>query len=107
MPRFVYRPTHPEADVFGMVESQVAGPKHVGDPAPNVIGDTMALTRHMANGKHYDSKSQFREATKAAGCIEVGNETGTLLKPRAPAVFNREHRRQEVRQAIRRKLRGE
>lgn len=30
---------------------------------------------HPATGKYVDSKSRFREFTKAAGCVEVGNET--------------------------------
>lgn len=29
---------------------------------------------HPADGKRYESKSRFRQATKALGCVEVGNE---------------------------------
>lgn len=29
---------------------------------------------HPATGKYVDSKSRFRQFTKAAGCVEVGNE---------------------------------
>ena len=29
---------------------------------------------HPATGKYVDSKSKFRQFTKAAGCVEVGNE---------------------------------
>ena len=100
MPRFVYRNGQ-------VVDAETAGPKHISSKAPNVIGDVMPETRHMADGHYYSSKSQFRAATKAAGCREVGNEVATLLKPRAPTVFKREYRRQEIRQAIRRQLRGE
>ena len=100
MPRFVYRPNHPEADNFGMVDALIAGPKFSGGPAPSVISDSMPETRHMADGKHYTSKSQFRQATKAAGCLEVGNELPTLLKPRKPIQMSREQRRHDIRQAL-------
>jgi len=46
--------------------------------AVHVISDAMAPTVHMADGKTYTSKSQFRARTKAAGCIEVGNESLTV-----------------------------
>lgn len=39
-----------------------------------VISDTMDLMRHPVNGRYYDSKSKFRDETRARGCIEVGNE---------------------------------
>lgn len=65
-----------------------------------VISDEMPATRHMADGKHYTSKAKFREATRAAGCVEVGTETQTLLKPRAPVQLDRGQRRDAIRQAI-------
>lgn len=39
-----------------------------------VISDTMPDMRHPATGKVMNSKSQFRAITRAAGCVEVGNE---------------------------------
>ena len=39
-----------------------------------VISDTMPGTVHPVTGKMYDSKSEFRKATRAAGCVEVGND---------------------------------
>lgn len=39
-----------------------------------VHDDTMPALRHMADGRIYESKSRFRAATRAAGCIEVGND---------------------------------
>ena len=81
-------------------------PKHLAEPlvtasaAPNVISDIMDPTRHMANNKMYTSKSQFRAATKAAGCVEIGNETATLLKPRKPATLDRGQRRDDIRRSI-------
>ena len=40
----------------------------------HVITDEMPMTEHPVNGQHYDSKSAFRRATKAAGCAEVGSD---------------------------------
>jgi len=101
MTRYVYRPNDPRSDSFGMIDAAVAGPKHVGEAATAVVSDTMDSTRHMADGKYYDSKSKFRQATKAAGCIEVGNELPTLLKLRKPQQLSREERRNDIRRALR------
>jgi hypothetical protein len=100
MTKYVYRPAHPDCDENGMVDASIAGPRFLSGPAPNVISDSMSETRHMADGKHYTSKSQFRQATKAAGCVEVGNETKTLLQPRKPIQMSREQRRNDIRQAL-------
>jgi hypothetical protein len=100
MPRFVYRPGHPDANEFGMVDASVAPPRNIGGNAPGVIRDEMEPTRHMADGRYYTSKSRFREATKAAGCREVGNEIPTLLKPRQPIKLDRQVRRDGIRKAI-------
>jgi hypothetical protein len=84
-----------------MVDVNIAGPKHSGDAAPSVIRDEMDATRHMADGKYYTSKSKFRGATRDAGCVEVGNETSTLMKPRAPITLDRQKRREDIRRALR------
>lgn len=65
-----------------------------------VISDEMAPTRHMADCKIYTSKTKFRQATRAHGCVEVGTETPTLLKARAPVTLDRGQRRDAIRQAI-------
>ena len=36
--------------------------------------DTIPPTWHPADGKIYDSKSQFRKVTKEHGCVEMGND---------------------------------
>lgn len=100
MARFVYRPDHPDRDEFGMVDVSIAGPKHHINSAAYVISDTMQPLRHMANGRMYDSKAAFRQATKDAGCIEVGSETSTLTKPRQRIELSRESRRNEIRKVI-------
>lgn len=83
-----------------LVDKQFAAPKHAGANASYVISDEMAPTRHMADGKFYTSKKKFRDATRAAGCVEVGNETATLLKPRTPIPLDRGARREAIRHAI-------
>lgn len=48
-----------------------------------VISDdlgTHGVLNH-ADGKRYDSKSEFRKATKRAGCVEIGNEKPKDWKP--------------------------
>lgn len=66
----VYRPDHPEANENGMVERAVS--RRVA--GAYVISDTIGDTWHPADGKHYDSKSNFRRATKSRGMVEVGTE---------------------------------
>lgn len=43
-------------------------------PCPHLIRDGIDDMWHPATGKHYDSKAAFRAATKASGCIEVGDD---------------------------------
>lgn len=100
MARYLYRPNHPEADENGMVPAEIAGPKHESDSASYVISDTMDATRHMADGKYYTSKAQFRAATKAAGCVEVGNEIATVTKSRKPVQLDRGKRREDIQRTI-------
>lgn len=60
-----------------------APPKRGAFPCPRVITDTMDPTEHI-DGKFYDSKSKFREVTKAHGCIEVGNDPARLRPIQKP-----------------------
>lgn len=99
MMRYLYRPQDPRADSHGMLESQYCYQEET-DGAPYIISDDMAPTRHMADNRMYTSKAKFRRATKDAGCIEVGNETATMLKPRAPQKLDRGQRVQAIRNAI-------
>ena len=100
MPTYVRRPGHPHANSNGMVDKTLLYADYVVGSAPGVISDTMDATRHMADGKLYTSKSAFRAATKAAGCVEVGNETPTLLKPRKPIPLDRGARREAIQRAV-------
>lgn len=94
MPTFVYRNGK-------LVDKRNAPPKEgIYGQATFVISDEMDPTRHMADCKFYTSKAKFRQATRAAGCQEVGNEEVALLKPRNPVVLDRGRRRDDIRRAI-------
>ena len=80
-----------------LVEKHKAAPLH---DAPSVISDIMDPTLHHADGKMYDSKKSFRAATKAAGCIEYGNDAAALPRPRKPIQMDRGQRREQIRQAL-------
>lgn len=83
-----------------LIEKDLAPPKYASDGvAPNVISDTMEPLRHMATGKYFDSKAAFRAETKAAGCIEVGNDPAAA-RPRKPVPLSREKRREDIRKTI-------
>lgn len=61
-------------------------------PSPYVISDALpggvnGLFHHAALRK-FDSKHQFREATKAFGCIELGNEYAAATRGRDPTELN-------------------
>lgn len=92
MATFVYRDGQ-------LVDKRFAAPKGTGK-VRGVISDTMDETRHMADGKVYTSKAKFRAATRAAGCVEVGNETSTLLKPREQIKLDPAKRRDDIRRTI-------
>jgi len=51
---------------------------------------------HPVTGKYHDSKSRFRQDTKAAGCEEVGNEK--METKRTP--IDREKRRSVLREQL-------
>ncbi len=78
--------------VYRRIDDAPRGPEsHL--PRPMVISDTMDLTEHV-DGRFYDSKSRFREVTKAAGCIEVGNDPARFRKK------ERIHDREGIRTAL-------
>jgi hypothetical protein len=99
MTTFVHRPDHPDANERGMVDKDLIHDECLGESA-YVISDTMEPTKHMATGEYYTSKHKFREQTRRSGCIEVGNETNFMLKPRKKVDPNREERRHHISQAI-------
>ena len=54
-------------------------------PAPrlHVISDNLDGVVHPCDGRHYHSKSRFRQATRYFGCDEVGNDPEGL-RPNKP-----------------------
>jgi len=83
-----------------LVDKRLAPPKEGHGHASYVISDEMAETRHMADGKMYTSKAKFRQATRDAGCVEVGTETKALLKPRQQITLDRGKRRDDIRRTV-------
>jgi hypothetical protein len=53
---------------------------------PQIISDTIAPFRSMADGKMYDSKSAYRGTLRDRGLIEVGNEQVKQRRVEAPPV---------------------
>lgn len=99
---YVFRPQHPNADEFGHVTKDEALDWDYAqkDTSAHIISDTMNETRHMADGRIYTSKSAFRKATRAAGCIEYGNEVPHLLTPKKHIELDRRERRDAIKKTI-------
>lgn len=89
-----------------VIDKARAPAKYFAGKAAYVISDEMASTLHMADGRRYSSKAKFRQATRDAGCVEVGNDPAIYGRPRTPVAFNPTVRRQEIRESIRRQLHG-
>lgn len=77
-----------------LVEKTVANSNN----APYVISDEMPSLINHADGRRYTSKRKFREATAAAGCVEIGNES--LVTRRQPVQLDRRQRREDIRRAM-------
>lgn len=64
---------------------------------PAIHSDRMDPLVNHANGQIYDSKSQFRAATRAAGCVELGNDAPLVTEvPRT----DRKQLRSDINRAI-------
>lgn len=83
-----------------LVDKRYVEPLMTKGQASYVISDEMAPTRHMADCNMYTSKAKFRAATRAHGCIEVGNDTSALTKPRQRVELDRGLRREHIQRAI-------
>ena len=57
-----------------LVPKHLAPPLHSKNASHYVIPDTIDPIKNHADGRVYDSKRAFSKATRAAGCVEVGNE---------------------------------
>ncbi len=73
MSKWIYRPHHPQADEFGMIEPHMLGEVET-KPGLYVISDTMDTLKHPGTGRMLDSKSEFRRDTRASGCLEAGTD---------------------------------
>ena len=81
-----------------VVDKAKAGPRHSGNSAAYVISDTMDPTLHHADCKMYTSKKKFRDATRAAGLIEYGNDL--KITPRKIIPMDPAKRRDDIRRTI-------
>lgn len=54
-------------------------------PCPMIISDELPPTQSMADGKIYTSKSGIEAATRAAGCVTVGNDKREPFKRKKPS----------------------
>jgi hypothetical protein len=93
---WIYRPNHPNANENGMVDRSEAYDTGKSS-APYVISDNMDPLRHHATGKVISSKRAFSKETRAAGCVELGNEP---IRPRAPVPLDKGARREAIRRTI-------
>jgi hypothetical protein len=75
----------------------VTGYRPAPRKTPYIIRDGMAAAVHPATGQVLDSKSQFREITRAHGLVEVGNDIPTI--PTKP-VMSRAERKRDIATAI-------
>jgi len=88
------RATYVFREGIGVIPKEDAEPIEGGF---HLIRDDMSPLRHMADGKVYDSKSAFRHATRAAGCVEVGDHQ---FKPRAPIKLDKRERVEAIKKSI-------
>ena len=58
---------------------------------PSIITDAQPALMHPANGKYYDSKSEFRRVTREHGLVELGNDA-----PLTPPEFKPEGVREDI-----------
>jgi hypothetical protein len=65
--------------------------------APYVISDNIEPLKHHATGNMISSKRAFAKETRAAGCIEIGNEP---IRPRKPIPLDKGQRREAIKRTI-------
>jgi hypothetical protein len=115
MPSYLYKPGHILADKSGFVLKQdYYDHKYMIDPPKtmmngnepvrlNYISDNQEPMRHMAlppGSAPLDSKSKFRKITKEQGCIEIGDQTHCLTKPRKRIQLDKRQRRDDIRRSL-------
>lgn len=73
---------------------KAAEPKRSSLGAPHVVSDHMPAVQSMVDGKMYDSKSRLRAGYRAAGVVEVGNDSS--VKNPQPKEYRPEGVRQDI-----------
>ena len=76
---------------------QGSSDKRSNHPTPRLNIDTMAPVQSMLDGKMYDSKSALRATYKAAGVVEIGNDSSRFNPPVKPKPD-----RKKIRESIKR-----
>lgn len=68
----------------------------------DTLGNSVNGVLNHADGKHYDSKSQFERAVRAKGCRIVGNDlnSATYKTPLERGVRGDFNARREIKQAV-------
>lgn len=82
-----------------LVDQRRAAPLNPMFGRLHIISDTMDPLRHMASGRMFDSKSEFRKETRAHGCVEIGTEK-IGAKPRKPWRPDKKKRVDDIKRAI-------
>lgn len=65
--------------VFRKVREDIRQRSHL--PAPRIRPDGMQAVWNPCDNKHYESRSQYEQAVKAAGAEIVGDDAGHWNKP--------------------------
>jgi hypothetical protein len=66
-------------------------------PGPMIISDTMEPVQSQLDGKFYDSKAALRSTYRAAGVVEVGNDSSVA----DPKPFKRpKPKREEIKASV-------
>lgn len=113
MASYLYKPGHPFANENGFVEKSVYYANTWFDDKGMTVGnqrvrinynpDGMEPLKHMAlpfGSAPIDSKSKYRKITREMGCVEVGDQTHILTKPRKPIPLDRKQRREDIKKAL-------
>lgn len=72
--------------------------------AHGYIPDEMDETKHPMNGKHYTSKSKFREVTKAFGLVEIGTAYQNGYDPEKDSDSDKARRERQGNEKFKEKL---
>ena len=82
-----------------LVDQAKAAPLNPVFGTLHIISDHMDPLCHMASGRMFDSKSEFRKETRAHGCVEIGTER-IGEKPRKKWKPDRRKRVDDIKRAL-------